>query len=361
MAVPILAGDVADLVAGTLRNLGPNKFQNIAQSLTDYEVLGKWLVKDKVQFSTGRGVQRNLMSRTAGVASHVGLFDTDSGGIPDLMDQMTVDWVHAKTQWAFERRMVLMNSAEELVFNIVIPQRTAAMIDLADILEAAAWSVPTSSSDKLAPNGIPYYIVYNATDGFTGGAASGHTTVAGVNLDDSPNYKSYNKTYVNVSKADLIKKLRTARRAMNWKSPVKKHDYTSGTGRDLRLYTNESIISDLEDIGEGQNENLGKDVAPMGASKDVKYDSGIGEIVFRGHPFIRIDAFDNATTGIATNPIYMVDHSTFHAVILKGDYLVESQPTPVPTNHNMFRVFTDLTYQYLCLDRRRNGLLATGA
>lgn len=357
----VLANDVADLVAGTLQNLGPNKFQQIAQSLTDYEVLGKWLTKDNVQFGTGRGIQRNLLSRTAGVAGHVGLFDTDSGGIPDLMDQMNVTWVHAQTKWAFERRMVLMNSGDELVFNIIIPQRTAALIDLADVLESAAWSVPSSPTDKLAPNGIPYYIVYNATTGFTGGAATGHTTVAGVNLTDSPNYKNYNATYTTISKSDLIAKMRTARRAMAWKSPVKKHDYTTGAGRNLRIYTDEAGVSGLEEIGEGQNENLGRDLAPYGTSKDVKYDDGIGEIVFRGHPIIRVDAFDNATTGIASGPFYLVDHTTFKPVVLKGDYLVESKPIMAPNNHNLWRVFVDLTYQYLCFDRRRNGLLATGA
>jgi len=45
--------DIDDLVASTLYDLGPPRFQNIAQNLQDYEVFTKWFKKDKVIFDSG--------------------------------------------------------------------------------------------------------------------------------------------------------------------------------------------------------------------------------------------------------------------------------------------------------------------
>jgi hypothetical protein len=56
----------------------------------------------------------------------------------------------------------------------VKPRRHAAMIDLAEELEAKAWQVP-NSTDKLNPYGLPYWIVYNSSTGFNGGYPTGRT------------------------------------------------------------------------------------------------------------------------------------------------------------------------------------------
>lgn len=72
------ATDIADLVVTTLRDLGPLKFQQIAQSLQDYEVFSKWFRKDKVVFDSGIGIQRTLMTSVSGTAKHTGLLDEDT-------------------------------------------------------------------------------------------------------------------------------------------------------------------------------------------------------------------------------------------------------------------------------------------
>ncbi len=357
MAVTVQADDYGDLVALTLRDLGPNKFEQIAAELQDYEVMGKWLKADKVMFGDGYGIQRNLMYKTSGAASHVGLDATDSAGIPDLTTQLQVPWRHAITSWAFDRREALMNRGKSMITNVLLPRRTGAMIDLAQELEEKAWAAPSSSTENLTPYGLPYYIVYNATDGFTGGAASGHTTVAGVDLTTAANYKNYSVTYTTVDKPDLIKKMRTGKRKIGWKSPVKSHDYTGNAGKNLRIYVDEATVASLEDIGESQNENLGRDLAPYGGVKDV----GAGELMFRGHPIIWVPYLDSTGAGTATGAVYMVDHGTFYPVVLEGDYIEESKPIMAPGQHNKWRVFTDLSYNFICLNRRRNAVFATAA
>jgi hypothetical protein len=72
--------------------------------------------------------------------------------------------------------------------------------------------------------------------------------------------------------------------------------------------------------------------------------------VFRNHPIIWVPKLDADTT----NPVYGVDHSTFYPICLRGNYLRESKPMTDATQHNVYQVFVDLSYNYICLDRRRN-------
>jgi hypothetical protein len=356
--MPVVATDIADLVAGTLRDLGRMKFEQISQELQDYEVMQKWLQRDKVQFDSGIGIQRNLMTKTAGAAEHVGLMDTDNADIPDLMDQLQVNWVHAQTKWAFAYQEVLMNRGESLIFNVVKPRRVASMIDMAALLESSGWSVPAVGS-KTEPNGLPYYIVFNTSTGFNGGLPGSHTTVANVNLTESPTYKNYTVQYAAVTKADLVKKLRTMARKVGWRPVVSTPDYSKpyGAGARYRLYTDEVTISAIEDIGEAQNENLGRDIAPMGAATDFMTVDQV--LTFRKYPIVWVPQLDDTSVfTAATNPVYLVDHSTFYPICLKGDFLRESPPRQAPNQHNVYRVFVDLTYNHLCINRRRNGVAA---
>ncbi len=360
MAGQTLAGDIADFVAGTLADLGPLKFQQIAQSLQSYPVLGKWLKKDKITFDDGNGIQRNLMSKLSNQAAHVGLLDTDTYDIPDLMVQMNVPWRHAQTKWGFIYQTdILMNKGRSAVFNVIEPRRADALISLAEELEAKAWAAP-AVADTTEPYGVPYWIVYNATTGFNGGLPSDHSTVAGVNLTDHPNFKNYTANYTSVTKTDLLKKMRTGLRKIGWRSPVNIQDYRTGSGQKLQIYTNETTVSSMEDIGEAQNENLGRDLASVEAGAGADIGSVDMQLVFRRHPIIWVPQLDDTSVyTAATNPVYAIDHSTFYPVVLKGDYLREGDAEKVPNQHNVFRVFVDLSYNYMCIDRRRNALFAT--
>ena len=354
-----VADNIKDFVAGTLRELGPLKFQQIAQNLQSYPALGKWLKKEKIVFDHGNGIQRNLMSKLSNQAAHVGLLDTDTYDIPDLMVQLSVPWVHAQSKWGFIYQTdILMNSGDSAVFNVIEPRRADALISLAEELEAKAWSKPASSANTL-PYGVPYWIEYSTPSAGTFGGSASTATVAGVSMATHPNFNNYTDTYVNVTKSDLLKKMRTGQRKLGWMSPVSIDDYRSGTGQRMQYYTNESIVSSLEDIGESQNENLGRDLAPAeaGAGDVGSVDM---QLVFRRHPIIWVPQLDDTSVFTAcVNPIYAIDHNTFYPVCLKGDFLRESEAKEVPNQHNLYRIFVDLSYNYLCIDRRRNAVYAT--
>lgn len=342
----LTAQDVADVVALTLYELGPLKMQQIAQARQYYEVYSKWFKKDKVTFDSGQGIQRTLMNRVdSNAASHVGYTDPDAVNIIDVIDTLNIPWRHARTAWGLVYQTdILMNSGKALIHNVIKPKRLASLLGLIEELENKGFASPDSSSNKTDPYGIKYWVVKNNTTGFNGGAATGHTTVGGVSLTDSPTFKNYTAQYTNVTKSDLIKKWRTMHRKCRFVSPISVNDYRGGMGERFRYYVNESVISTIEDIGEGQNENLGRDIASMD-----------GTMVFRKGPILWVPKLDDDTT----NPVYAIDHSTFYPVILKGDYLREGDAKQSPNQHNTYQVFVDLSYNYLCVDRRRNGVLAT--
>lgn len=340
--MPVLkAEDIPDMVQGTLERMGKMKFRQIATTLNNYEVLPKWLKKDKVTFDSGYGYTETLMTRLSNAARHVGLFEKDSINITDLLEKINIRWAHANTHWGFEYRETLMNRGESLIVKILKPRRLAAMIDLADILERAAWTLP-SPKDKKSPYGVPYWITTSTTQGFYGLAPTGYSTVGGLSPDDFTGWRNWTDAYADRTKADVIRRARKAHRNIMWKSPVSVPELRSEKGMRYRLYMNEDTLSDLEELGENQNENLGRDLAPMD-----------GTITFKRHPLVYLPILNSRTD----DPIYFINHDTFYPVILKGDYLRESKPKALDEMHNTFVVHVDLTYNYICVDRRRNAVL----
>lgn len=350
---------ISDLMTGTLRELGRNRFQQIAQKLQQYPVVSRWFRKNKVQFDDGTGIQRNLMITTSNQARHTGMMTTDSVDIPALMAQLVVNWRHLQNGWSFGYQEILMNRGKSLIFNIVQPRRTDCMLGLASELEQRAWQF-APVGDNVLPWGLPYWIVYTATGAgapgdFTGGYPTGYTTVAGINLTTATNFKNYCGTYTAVTKGDLINTMRAGHRKTFWFSPVDVSDYRKGEYGDLQYYTDETTLRSFETVGESQNENLGRDLAPFGGAEDVKYVEAT--LTFRRHPIRWVPQLDDTSVfTAATNPVYQVDHSTFYPTCLSGDYLRESPVLRAPNQHNIYRIYTDLTYNYLCVDRRRNAV-----
>jgi hypothetical protein len=343
----LLAEDIPDLVAGTLKDLGRMRFQQIAQSLTQYDVMSNWLKKDKVTFDSGTGIQRTLMTKLSGAATHGGLYQKRAYNVSDLLTSMNIGWAHAHTYWAFEFREALMNRGAALVVKILKPRRVAATIDMAVLLEEAAWSLK-DPSDKKGSYGIPYWVVKSATAGFNGQNPTGYSSVAGIDTSVAAgaNFRNYTDAYTNRTKGDLIRKMRKAWRLTGFKSPVSVPDFRSGTGRQFRLYCGEAMISELEELGEARNDNLGRDLATM---DDV--------MSFKRCSINYTPQLDSDTD----YPIYGIDHNTFHPVVLKGDFLREHKPRELSDQPNTFVVDVDLTYNFICVDRRRNWVIKKAA
>lgn len=340
--MPVYAQNMADMTTSALRDLGRLSFVQIAQELQEYVVMPKWLKKDKIQFDSGWGIQKTLMLNYQDVARHSGFLDEIDSSIPDVLANMQINWVHADTNWSWFRQEKLMNRGAAQIADMFQARRAGAMLSLATELENKAWSAPTSSSDETNPYGLPWWIVKNATEGHNGGYPSGFsdsTKMANINLTTYSNFKNYTWTYSNVTADDVLRKLRRMCRKIGFKTPVNASQMKT-FGEKLVNYTNEDLLGSLEMLAEDRNDNLGGEL--------MRY---YGSTMHNRHPIEYVPKLDADTE----DPFYSINHDTFYPVVLKGDYLhetvvqKESQP-------NVTVVVTDLTYNFLCVDRRRNSV-----
>ncbi len=334
---------ILDLVKTTQKELGKMKWTEIATDLQEYEVLSKMLKSNKVSFATGEGLQRNLMVDESGAAKHVGLFNADDVNVGDVMQVMDVPFRHSTTNYAFDRRERAMNEGPEQIVELIKVRRADAMISLAKLLEDCFWD--DHSGDNVTPFGIRYWVQGATTQGFNGGNHAQFASGPGnLSASDYPRWSNYTDKFTNVTKADLIKKLRKAHRLTDFKSPVDIPDYRTSKGQNYRIYMNEETLSALEDVGEAQNENLGRDLASMD-----------GSISFRRNPLVYIPKLDAETN----KPIYLINWGVFSVFFLKGEHLREDGPLRVAGQHNVYQVHVDLSWNSLCVDRRRLAKLST--
>jgi hypothetical protein len=101
-----------------------------------------------------------------------------------------------------------------------------------------------------------------------------------------------------------------------------------------------------QQVGRATQPSAADDVPAADAVEDDGADRGDGRV----DPIIQVPKLDADTT----NPIYFPDLATFYPVCLKGDYLRETGPIMSKDQHNAWKNFVDLTYNFICIDRRRN-------
>ena len=333
----IAAESIADLVTTTINELGKNKWTDISRDLQEYVALPMLMKKEQVTFQSGSAIQWNVKVATNGNARHVGLYGTDEVNKADVMKTASIPWRHSTTAYMIDEREVAMNRDPGRIVDLVKVGRTDAMGDLAELIEGAFWGKPTDSTDEVTPFGIDYWIVGNNTEGFNGGAASGFTAGPGsLSPTTYTSWKNWTAQYAAVSKTDLVRKLRKAAVKTKFVPPVPTPEYDGSQIR-RALFTNYDVIQALEEILEDQNDNLGNDIAP----KD-------GRLIFRGNPFVWVPTLD----ADATDPIYGVNMADFKVAMLAGTYMKETVIAKTPGQHNVTSVFVDLSYNFLCRNRR---------
>jgi hypothetical protein len=271
------------------------------------------------------------------------MFDDAQYDFKNLLSKIRVNWKILTETMTYEKQMVLENKGESRINDIIKPQWFAMMLSMVETLEDTFFENPNADSPE-EMWGLKYWLVKNATQGFNGAAASGFTTVGGVNLTEVPQFKNWTDTYATVSKGDLIKKMRKAHRKTNWKSPITKEQFRGDFGNRRVIYVNEATVEAMEEIGEAQNENLGRDLAP--------YDD---TMVFRKHPIRYVAKLDEDSS----NPVYMVDKDTFKVAVLDSDYFDFTDVHKHPTKPRVFCSEVFLSINTICLNRRSNAVLYT--
>lgn len=335
-----------DMIASTLKHLGRFKWTDLTTSRRNFVALPKILGNNKPVTRTGIGVQFQVKIGTVGTARNVYIGQSDNYRTSDTMKSGSVPWRHQNTSYMFYRKTMAMNKDPELIFDMVKSERHGAMMDRAELHEQNFWTKPTDSTDDVKPFGVPYWIVYNATLGLTGGNPSGFTSgAAGLNSDTYNQWKNHSGNYTDVTKPDCVRKLRYLLTKCKYKPPVQAPaDYSDGL--EVGLYSGyDRVIAPLEELLEAQNDNNGNDLA----MRD-------GEAVIRRLPFQWVDYLDADTN----DPIYGIDWSQFKPVFLSGEFAREDGPHIVAGQSGAYAVDIDDSMNYICYNRRTSFVLAKG-
>jgi len=332
------AADIADMMVHTHHEFDTMKWEDY---ISDYRetIAFKRLLNEKTEEGTGDACEFYLQHSHNDSAEFTGIDATDVVTHPNVFTKGSVPWRYGRYSWAVSHPLVAMNGTPNKILDYMKSQYVAGLASWILLCEQKMWRCPASGSDD--PYGIPYWIVKNNTEGFNGGAPSGYTTVGGISPTEYTKWKNYTAQYTDLTRDDFIRKLRRAAEMTKFIKIVE--DIPDHSLSKNMLYAGYDVIQALEEILEGNNDNLGNDIAP----KD-------GKVVFRGMVFNRAVELEADTT----DPVYMIPWGKFAAKKLKGMFNRSTKIAEVPGQHLMSAEFRDFFFNTICYSRRHCAVLA---
>lgn len=318
-------------------------FVDMQTDLTDHVAVREIWKKRQKKFAGGMDWTVPYQMDHNHSARAVGLYENDGSSLGDNMVTGKISVRHVNAHYVYDQREPDFQRGGVAIVDLVKTRYIAMMVSFYEYLEDFLWSKPVDSSDTKTPYGLAYWIVKNATEGFNGGNPAGFSDGrAGISTGTYPRFANYTAQYTNISKEDLVRKMRKAHRRTGFRSPVS-HAVPDLSAMGNGIYTNDTVIGLLEELLETQNMNLGTDIASMD-----------GRTVFKGTPLTYAPKLD----GDSTDPIYMVDWQHIAAGVMEGWENNLSKPEPVPGKHLVRRVDLDASLNMCCTDPRRQTVIS---
>lgn len=347
-------------------------FTNLLSDLTEYTILRNVLPKHKKTFNGGLDWTFNAAIASDntgnGTAKFTGLFENDTHNRKDFLVQGKVSPRFLTASYIYDKREQVLNSGTATrqgmlaIVNFVKLQMETMYQSAYDLLENALAGSPEFADDKKTPHGIAYYIqkqsnsdakshpdgAFDGKDPMLKTSSTVSTPIAsprcGIATTSYARWANWAAQYEDISKEDLVRKMRLATRKIAFKSPLSLTDPTLSTGRSI--LTNCNVLQELETILEAQNMNLGNDVA----SKD-------GKTLFKGTPVEYVPILD----GDATDPIYMIDWNTLCFGTVPGWDKKVTAPKELDGQHNTMVSYLDMSVEMACTNLRNQAVIAKAA
>lgn len=344
---------VADLMSDTLARYKRNRWTDLMSALQK-TIAFKEIYRPKKTMdedSGGTSINFQLLTDTNGSFRFVGLAYTAVLSPPSADLQGSIPWRGWTYNWWFDAAEPAINAGDARIIDIMRTRYYKAVGSMIEGVEAQLWRL-TAATDDTAIYGIPNYVVKSATVatdannfGFNGLAPSGYTTVAGINPTTYERWRNYTDTYSVVSKDDLIRKLRRAAEYTKF-MPLVPGEPLLDAGGGYGWYMNYITYGALVEAAEGQNDDLGEDVASMDG----------GKVMFRGakldwNPMLREDT---------TNPVYGIDWSTMYAAKMPGWWEKETKIDINPQQPTVVSAHTTTRTNLICTNRRANCVISNG-
>jgi hypothetical protein len=368
--MPTAAQDL-DLIVTTLENLGEDHWTDLLSTQTGYIFLENIFKKERLDFQAGESIRTNVAVTPSTSFEMVDLLGvTDNVNIVNHFTNFSVQWRRSRSNWAVDAPEMSMNRGRNRIFDLVKGRRSAMWINNAEGIELQGWSQPTDSNDTKNINGIPAWVIPNATaagslGGFNGLNTFGFTTGLGLDSTKFPRFANYTDSYATVDKLDLILKMRRAARLTDFKSPVEAAVPTYAKGVRRGIYVDEFTINNLELACEAQNDNLGSDLNSKGGSvtfnrTPLTYVPKLNDLMGTGAAGAT-GKFVNATYatsgGMPVHGVYMLDWGVMQVVFLSGWYAREDGPYQVPGQRTTYATQLHWIWNVICRDRRRQSCI----
>jgi len=339
--------DIADLVAATLDVPEKNKLVDLVSAIQTYPgyriLMGEGGVR--VKMDDGVYLSWEVLVKKSANARFVGVAEQDRANVQDGIAKAQIPWSHFNSNFSYAEPEIAMQGTDKKIVDLILTRRAMDTVDVAETLEDAFWDKPADATDVKVPLGLLYWLVTNATTGFNGGAPFG-STVAGINCTTYPTWRNWTARYTAISKADFCALVRQGMVKTKFQSPIMLPSAPNSGQKMWGMYCGYALMAALETLLEEQNENLGNDIAP----KD-------GMVMFRRNEVQYIPQLDALDAGTPKMPFFGVNWSAFQVVGLKGQFWKESHPIRSGTQHQVWTVHRDLSFNIKCLDRRRNFIV----
>lgn len=335
--MPLLPDQVDDYVVALLPNFERRRWQDISLSQPDYIV--SRIFSKKIERQGGLKCSWNLQISGQNRARNIGLFSRDNPGVDDLGGQASAPWTIQSTNWSYDVFEDVFQTDETSIVDVLKMREHAAENDMTELDEENFFASPTSSSDR-RPYGLTYWCVKDTTSAgqFTDNLPSGHQSVAGVDPATVTGWRNWAAGYTDVSKPDLIKKMKKAFRHTKFRAP---NPYAALTPENFQheCLTVEDVMDGLETLAENQNDKLGKDVAPF-----------MNGVTVNRVPVNLAWWLDANETD---DPIYGISWKALKPVQNRVGAMTRRKIKQAAHQHNVRERYLDNSMAYRCTDRRQ--------
>lgn len=347
----LTADDIPDLVKSTRNEENRLKLTDISSRVNHYRAYNRLFRQSQVDIQGGRNIEIPILHEQNNTARFVGLYQTDNDAAQvEGLDKGEVPWRHADYCWYWEENEVDINSGEAVIQDFTRVKRLQALLGWATFMDTWWFSDPPSTTDKLTPYPLKYWITKNVTaagasdsvagSGSHSGAAPGsHTTKGGISPTTYDQWKNYTFKFVDVSEEDLMAKWQTMLRRINFEPPLGATYPMLGNGVQHEHLVREAELSAMEKLGKQRNDNLGYDFAPNAP-------------MFGRAPITWCPRLDSDTDA----PIYTLDWGVFKSVFRKGKWMKEREAMRAPRQHQVWVIWVDSAFNTICYDLRRLGV-----
>lgn len=350
------ATDIADLTNLTLSRYARNQLVDIATTLRDFPAYRRLMEKNRQIAASSDGSGKNfqfpLLYSGDSNARWCGLYDVNNLDQTDGTVLASIPWRYGTTGVHYDVHEISINASPAKIVDFVKTKEFQMEIGWANLMEAAFWGGPSSSSDDTTPFGLTgYWLVHNATTGFNGGNHSNFSGGPGGLDCTSANYsrwKHYTAQFTTNSLADSVQKISRALKEVRWmgipNAPMK--DWNGE--HDTVIYTTLDNVDELEGLAMSLDDKVGSDLR--------KYD---GQVMIARTPIQEVPYLsDNRAT---SDPYIGIDWRVVGCVYPEGEWSRETPYQQAPHQRNVRERFRDASRQYVVTNRRRLFTVAKAA